>query len=338
MFTYHENRVLLVENGTLTFPNKVSVRIEFIPNAALGDRVPGLTCLVGSKAHQTWDANTGRALAESDPPLPRAKADINLDDIEVRIIGRSLKASFECASREQLLGVLGALHLVAPVSLSLRFTDPVIPVVTSGHVGNAHFVWQVERTAVSVDAVTQSTRDSRCIEAIAQLPTLCDPQNRRLLAACIYLQKAMRLLSAGAGPSEFAGEAVVNMAKTLEAIFPGRQSHDAARAGLKGIGYGDADIEEKFIPALVLRSKLDAAHVRMATLNADEHRKLQIYMENAIVEFRSLLAKVIQALTDGKMRLTAYQDERKPGDEISKILDRIGEPSAASRRALYSKR
>ncbi len=323
MFTYNENRVLLVENGTLTFPNKVSVRIEFAPNAVFGDQIPGLTCLVGSKARHTWDANTGRALAESDPPLPRAKADISLDDIDVHIIGRSLKATFECASREQLLGVLGALHFVAPVSLSLQFTDPVIPVVTSGHVGSTQFVWQVHQTAVSIDAVTQSTRDSRCIQAIEQLSVLCDPENRRLLAASIYLQRAMRLLSTGVGPSEFAGEAIVNMAKTLEALFPGRKSRETVRAGLKLVGYEDTDIEKKFIPALLLRSHLDAAHVRMATLNADERRKLQIYVESAIIEFRRLLAKIAQAVTDGGMRLAAYQDERKSGDEISKILDGI---------------
>jgi len=61
----------------------------------------------------------------------------------------------------------------------------------------------------------------------------------------------------------------------------------------------------------------------MATLNADERRKLQIYVESAIIEFRRLLAKIAQAVTDGGMRLAAYQDERKSGDEISKILDGI---------------
>ena len=53
VFTYNENRVLLVEGGLLTFPNKVNVRMEFDQNAALGDQVPGLTCMVGSKAQNT---------------------------------------------------------------------------------------------------------------------------------------------------------------------------------------------------------------------------------------------------------------------------------------------
>jgi hypothetical protein len=326
VFTYNENRVLLVERGTLSFPNKVSIAMEFSPNPVLGDQVPGLTCAVGSNARLTWDANTGRSLAESDPPLPTTKTVANVDGVNVRINGRSLRATFHCASRGQLLGVLGALHFVAPVSLGLEFADPFTTAVTSGRVGNTKFVWQVERTSVNTEAVHGSERNSRCAQAIERLPVLCDPRNRRLLAAITYFQRAIRLLSAGVGPTEFAGEAVVNLAKTLEVLFPGPQSRDAVRRGLERVGYEKNFIEQKFIPALLLRSHLDAAHVRMATLKADERRKLQTYVEAVAVDFRALIARSIQAVADGELQLTPYQDERKPGDDISKILDGIGEP------------
>ncbi len=323
MFTYNENRVLFVENGRLVFPNKVNVRIEFAPNPALGDQLPGLTCLAGSSHRLTWDANTGRSLAESDPPLPRAKAIVALDGIAMRINGRSLRVEFECASRDQLLGILGALHFVAPISLSLEFLDPVIPVITSGRVGNVSFVWQIGQTAISVDNLGHPIRDSRCAGALERLPILCDPRNRRLLAACVYFEKAVRLLFVGAGPSEFAGEAIVNLAKVLEVLFPGPQSRNAVRAGLAEMGYESAIIERKFAPVLLLRSKLDAAHVRMATLQADERRKLQIYLENVTPEFRKLITGVIEAVAAGRLELARYQDDRSPGDEIAKILDGI---------------
>jgi hypothetical protein len=326
VFTYNENRVLFIERGTLSFPNKVTIAMEFTPNPILGDRVPGLTCPLGSNAHLTWDANTGRSVAECDPPLSTTKASANIDGINVRINGRSLRATFQCVSRAQLLGTLGALHFVAPSSLGLEFADPLTPAVTSGRVGNTKFVWQVERTSVHAEVVQGAERNSRCAQAIERLPMLCDPRNRRLLAAITYFQRAVRLLSAGAGPTEFAGEAVVNLAKTLEVLFPGPQSRDAVRQGLETIGYEKPVVEEKFIPALLLRSHLDAAHVRMATLQADERRKLQIYVENVAIEFRRLLARITEAVTDGELQLATYQDERKSGDDISKILDGIGEP------------
>jgi hypothetical protein len=136
----------------------------------------------------------------------------------------------------------------------------------------------------------------------------------------------MRLISAGSGPSEFASEAVINMTKALEVLFPGPQPRDAIRAGLEKIGYKSSYVEEKFVPALLLRTKLDAAHVRLATLRADERRKLQIYMERAIVDFRMVITKVVEAVADNSLELAAYRDDRRPGDEISKILDGIVEP------------
>jgi hypothetical protein len=216
------------------------------------------------------------------------------------------------------------------VSLGLEFVDALIPAVTSGRAGNTKFVWQVARTAVFTEAIQGTERNSRCAKALERLPVLCDPRNRRLLAACTYFQRAVRLLSAGAGPTEFAGEAVVNLAKTLEVLFPGPQSRNAVRRGLTEIGYEKSAIEATFIPTLLLRSHLDAAHVRMATLKADERRKLQIYVENVAIEFRKLLARIVQAVNDGSLQLATYQDERKPGDEISKILDGIGKPSSQS--------
>ncbi len=167
-------------------------------------------------------------------------------------------------------------------------------------------------------------RDSRCIHAMENLPVLCDSNNRRLLAACAYFQKAVRLASVGVGPSEFASEAVINVAKVLEVLFPGNKSRDAARTGLLQIGYKADEIEQKFIPALLLRSYLDAAHVRMATLSAGERRKLQIYMENAAGDFREMITKVVEAVRDNKLQLAKYRDERKEGDEISRILKGIG--------------
>ena len=325
MFTYHENRVLHLERGSLTFPCTVNATVELTPAAAVSDRVPGATCAHGSRARLSWDANTGRSTVECDPPLAPTDAAASIAGVAVEIHGRRVEARWECASRDELVGTLGALHFVLPLSLSLEFLDPLTPAVTSGRAGDAVFVWQVERTGGVHETLDGASRDARCHGALERLPTLCDPKNSRLLAASAYMHRAVRLLGAGLGPTEFAGEAVMNLAKTLEVLFPGgpTSSRDAVRAGLAQIGYERPAIENTFVPALRLRSSLDSAHVRMATLRADERRKLQAYMERVANEFRTLVATIADAVANGSFALAPYDGERSPRDDIAALLDRL---------------
>jgi len=61
----------------------------------------------------------------------------------------------------------------------------------------------------------------------------------------------------------------------------------------------------------------------MATLRADERRKIQMYVEDVAVDFRTLIVRVVEAVTDGQLQLAAYKDERKPDDDISRIINGI---------------
>ncbi len=325
MFTYNENRVLFLERGSLKFPCSVSVTIQLTPNPARGDKVAGLTVVVNSRARVNWNANTGRSIAQCDPPLPATKAGATVGGIGLIINGRAVEAKWECASRDELLGTLSALHFVLPLSLSLELSDAVTPAVTSGRVGDAEFGWQVAGTGVHGETAEAAERDARCLRALQRLPALCDQQNARLLAAAAYFQRAVRLLAVGLGPSEFAGEAVINLAESLEVLFPGAplQTRDAVRAGLAQLGYDSALIEGTFVPCLVMRSTLDAAHVRMATLAADERRKLQLYMEAVVGEFRLLVVRVADAVIQGNIDLAPYTDERAPGEDLARILNNL---------------
>jgi hypothetical protein len=67
--------------------------------------------------------------------------------------------------------------------------------------------------------MTADSRDERCAAAIGRLPVLCESANLRLLAALAYFERAIRLLAAGHGPTKFAGEAIVNLSKSLEMLF-----------------------------------------------------------------------------------------------------------------------
>ena len=160
---------------------------------------------------------------------------------------------------------------------------------TTADAGGARIVWQVAKTGSSFETMTKDSRDERCAAAIERLSVLA-PANLRVLAALAYFERAIRLLAAGHGPTEFAGEAIVNLSKALEVLFPGSKSRDAAKAGLRQLGYEEPLIANTFIRVMLLRAKLDAAHVRLASLTWDERARLQAFLENVSQAFRKMLS------------------------------------------------
>lgn len=153
-----------------------------------------------------------------------------------------------------------------------------------------------------------------------------------MLAAAFYFHRAMLLMAAGPGPSDFAGEAILNLAKVLEVLFDGgpSQSMDASRGGLRSIGYDNALIESAFIPCLVLRSKLDTAHVRLAVLTASERRKLHLFLDAVFNPFRDLIDVLIDMAEENKLPLPPYSAaERTDGDELATLIGGIEIPAAS---------
>jgi len=133
------------------------------------------------------------------------------------------------------------------------------------------------------------------------------------------------LIEVGSGPSDFAGEAVVNLAKVLEALFGG-DSRDEMRTGLHKCGYDDGIIESVFISVAVLRSKLDAAHVRLAALNGDERRQLQVFLDGVLGYFRELLAKLVGDVESGQIVLPSYEMNREDDDELAILISGLSLP------------
>lgn len=324
VFTYHENRVLQIDSGHLTFPCEVVATVELSPSPAYGDPIPGLTCALGSRARLEWNANTGRTTVDSDPPLAPTALDVAVEGLAVTVRGRRVEARWRCASRDELIGTLGALHSVFPIALSMEFADPAMAATTSGRAGEATFVWQVQETSGPIDVLTNEHRDERVRRSLDLISLLCEPQNIRLLAAGAYFQRAVRLVVRGIGPSEFAGEAIVNLAKCLEALFPTPpdKTRDGIRRALSDLGYERDTVERVFVKALALRSSLDAAHVRMAILTAGQRRKLQSYMEGVLGEFRDLLNEITRRVALGEFTLAPYDHARSP-DDLTKLLDGI---------------
>jgi hypothetical protein len=323
VFTYRENRVLLIQDGQLEFPNRAEISIALGDSPVLGDAVAGVTINHGSVARIQWNANTGRTDVLAATPFPPISLNVAVGEIQFELTDHAILAAWYCDSRDELLGRLGALHYVLPISLPLGFSDAPLVISTSGNVGGKRFEWTVESTPGLAEVIDSSDRDARILDAVERLPVLCHPKNQRLLAACSYFQRAVRLVSVGDGPAEFAGEAIINLAKCLEALFPGAKTRDAVREGLRGLGVSDTEIEGLFVRCQVLRSELDAAHVRMATLSSDERRAIQIFYQSILGPFRTLLNTIFAQVADGTHDVAPYEERQSTDDDLAMLISSL---------------
>jgi hypothetical protein len=242
MLTYRESRVLFVEKGELILPASVHVTVSMMPSPIFGDLATGQTIRNGDAATAHWNANLGRSFVVPKDGFPKPDLHGSIGKMSVVVEGNAIRASWTCKDMKELLGVLAAFHFGLPPALSLSFQEAFIVANISGRTDKAAFVWQVERTPTHFEVIDVPSRDKRLVDGLRRFTALCEPENIRLLAASSYFHRAVLLLESGPGPSDFAGEAVVNLAKLLEVLF-GDPSRDKIRDGLRGIGYEDSLIE-----------------------------------------------------------------------------------------------
>lgn len=340
MFAYQARpRVLFRDDGReLPFPNHVHIEIVFAHITGLGgDAPPGRTGILGQTVRLNMNANTGQVTVGVEAPLEEIAVDRSLGGITVRLRGQRLQLDASCQSRQELVGLLNTFHHVFPMLLGVTFVDSPTILTTAGRVGDVPFTWQVERGAGSFDVTTSETQRARIEEALARIPLVAAPRNRRLLSGISYFNRAVRLAAAGATAFEFTGEVMLNFAKCLEVLFPaasGVRSRDAVRVGLRALGYTNEDIETWFIPAMALRDEIDVAHVRLTLFSYEQLKTIQNYAEQAEDRFRRMIQTVLAATEDGSRPITPYEDEGPPRQVVN-MLTRMRESltSAAGRPA-----
>ena len=328
MLTYQiRPRVLMVETGELTFPNHAEIKVRFEGSPAFGgDSPPGRTVRLGSVATSRWDANRGRSDVIGMPPLDPLDVVIPGNDVTVRLNATTLQVGFECPERGALLGALGTLRYLIPLLLNVEFSDPPVVATTYGRVGDVEFNWQVEWTAAMFEAVEQPGQELKVLHAWQRLPLVADGGDARLRVALYYFYKACRLEQAGYGPSEFLAEILLNLAKTLEVLFPardGKKTRDVVRNNLRRLGYSDDEVEGNFLPAMALRDEMDVAHVSLATFTPAQLGTIFRYAEAAEQHFRKLLQRVIEAIESHSLTLQPYED-RGPRPQAMMLVERLG--------------
>jgi hypothetical protein len=323
MFAYQARpRDLFLEAPqALSFPGHVRIEIRFQPNSGLGgDTPPGRTAAPSPRTRIRFDTNTGHTIADSDPALPDVTLEADVGDVHVALAGHLLTLDFDCQTRDDLIGMLNAYHYLFPLLISAEFLDPPVIQSTGGFVRDVPFTWQIHRGQGALEIATADVQRQKLYRALLRMKAAIAPENRRLIAALSYFQRAVRLVERGNTVFEFLAESILNYCKCLEVLFsPGR---DATRTGLLGLGFTESEVETWFIPCMVLRSEIDTAHVGLALFTLEQLLTIQLYAESVESWFRKLFERTFTSIDAGTFTVQPY-DDGGPDASATATLDRL---------------
>lgn len=285
MLTYQlHTRVFFVETGEpLVFPNKATIEILLGPATSFGAADAPSRTLVRNQANSKIiiNANTGRWLAQSRPPLEKLEVILNSSASRLILDGNQLSFQFECMGIDELQNTIMSFKWILPPLLNLAFPDPPLVESVRGNVGPTKFHWQhePEEWRIHIKTSTKSVLEEKFATAFETLPMFNNIGNRRLAASLSYFHTAVRLSVAGDSSWEFMSETILNYAKCLGILFVvSKNSNDDVRAGLAMLGYTPDEIDGDFIPILILRSQIDVAHPRVAIHKPKDLKVLYKYL------------------------------------------------------------
>jgi hypothetical protein len=332
MLTYQiRSRTVLTDplGQALKFPCEVRARLRLEPVTPFGGAAArGLTAVRGSKGQIGFDAFTGRTWIHPADPMQPVSVCSAFQDCAIQFDGNVCTLGFLCESPAQLYNRLEGFRIALPALLALDFVD--IPAVRhiSGTAGDVQFTWALVNAPRSgFDVVTTEKQEGRLEAACrrVELVSRGSPGSRRLFAAVRWFYVACRLGRVGHEPWEFVGEAVLNLAKVLEVLFPLSSdvgSIDAVRAGLRAMGTSDEEIERWYVPVLALRNHVDVAHVSLATLSSEDLELVQHFVNETEYAFRKLLVRVCTEIQEGRWEPPAY-DDNGSGKTVETVMTKL---------------
>lgn len=296
-----------VPGGVFAFPNSATINLHFQPRQPFGEGADrGRTAFRAASARLKFDANSGKHYVASAEPLRPLGVTLEAPARRATVRGAKLTVVQEVQSMRELLDVTERLYYAMPMLLAIEFADPPFVERVDGSVGGAGFTWELEEWSGYSLTTTQELQEAAVARAWERFGALAEPERHRLLVALHYFHTGSRLLAASATPGEFLPEALLNFGKVLEVLFPGagqRGFLDAARKGLRELGFRDVEIDARFVPAISLRNKVDVGHADFTLFAGAQLTILHQYAESAERNFKGLFERIFECLAAGTFRL-----------------------------------
>ncbi len=310
----------------LVFPAQCELCFHFQPAQPFGvEPSGGHTAVRAVDAMAHFDANTGQNWIESKQPLSPLDVILEEPTRTLRLLGTTLTISERFESLQAMDRAITAVFFVLPCLLNVPFADPPHIERVDGKVGSSRFRWQLAEWHGDFLTTTQRQQEERFAEAWKRMAVLTKPRHRRLAAGLHYFHVACRLARAGSPAGEFVAEVVLNLAKSLEVLFPATGdglTRDAARAGLRTLGFSTNQIESDFIPAMALRNEVDVGHVELGLFTTDQLKTIHAFTERAEGAFRELLKRLLSGVESGEVDIAPHE-LGPPSDEAIKLIDRL---------------
>lgn len=329
MLTYRiRPRILKFAEGTnVLTPASATVSFTFAPRQAFGTEPGGgRTAVRAVPARVQFNKRSGQSTIESTDPLKPVALEIAEEGRRVLVRGNVLTVELVVSSQAELVELIETVYYGLPLLLAAEFADPPVVTDVAGAVDGHEFGWNLSVVSAQFQITTQELQVDRIRTAWRRLAIIGAPNHRRVAAALHYFHAAARLERASESPGEFLAEALLNYAKVLEVLFG--PSTDTIRSSMRTLGFDDEAIERDFVPAVILRSQFDVAHVSLVLLNTEQLRILQRFADRAETQMRQLVALVVQRLDEGTLVLP--QHEMHGADrETAGIIARMGQALVA---------
>lgn len=333
MLTYQVRpRVFRLASGEeLTFPAHGEICFHFQPPQPFGAAAGGgHTAVRGVAASALFNANSGEHTIESKEPLSPLNVTIEEPTRTLRLVGTNLSISQQFASLREMEGMIEGIYFVFPTLVNVPFADPLYIERVDGKVGSTSFRWELAEWRMEFRTTTQEQQEERFAKAWERMGVLSERHRRRLVAGLYYFHVACRLARAGSTAGEFVAEVVLNLAKSLEVLFPpagdGR-TRDAARAGLRTLDFSENQIDCDFIPAMALRNEIDVGHVELGLFTMDQLKTIHAFTERAEAAFRDMFERLISRVESGEADIAPHE-LGPPRDEAIKLIERLQKSAA----------
>jgi len=209
-------------DGELHLPADCTIRFHFLPEQPFGVTADGgHTAVRGVPASLHFNANSGQHTIESKQPLDPLDLTIEEPIRVVRLEGKTLSILQRFESLRELEDTIMSIFFGLPTLLNVTFADPPFVERVDGVIAGAVFRWELsDWPMVEVLTTTQKEQEQRAAKAWERMGILAGEHRRRLIASLHYFHLACRLAREGRTAGEFVAEVVLNLAKSLEVLFP----------------------------------------------------------------------------------------------------------------------
>jgi hypothetical protein len=209
-----------------------------------------------------------------------------------------------------LQNTIEGVYFVFPTLLNAPFADPPYIERVDGEAGSTAFRWELAEWRAEFRTTTQRQQEERFAKAWGRMGIISEPRRRRLVTALHYFYVACRLAREGCTAGEFIAEVILNLAKSLEVLFPPAgdgKTREATRSGLRALDFSDKEIECDFIPAMALRNEIDVGHVELGLFTTDQLRVIHSFTERAERAFHELFERMLSRIESGEADLVPHE-------------------------------